>query len=91
MNSTPFVRQYGILLTNGVLFICVLPEIFASYLFFLFFRRSDQRFIARVMAMQIGKKGVNGPAQNTRQVDAMTDAHVQPNIADSRYPPHTGE
>lgn len=63
----------------------------ASYLFFLFFRRSDQRFIARVMAMQIGKKGVNGPAQNTRQVDAMTDAHVQPNIADSRYPHHTGE
>ena len=67
---------------------CVLPELFASYFFF---RRSDQRFIARVMAMQIGKKGVNGPAQNTRQVDAMTDAHVQPNIADSRYPPHTGE
>ena len=43
------------------------------------------------MAMQSGKNGVNGPAQNTRQVDAMTDAHVQPNIADSRYPPHTGE
>lgn len=65
-----------------------MPELFASYFFF---RRSDQRFIARVMAMQIGKKGVNGPAQKTRQADAMTDAHVQPNIAESRYPTHTGE
>ena len=63
-------------------------EIFASYFFF---RRSDQRFIAKVMAMQIGKNGVNGPAQKTRQAEAMTDAHVQPNIAESRYPPHTGE
>ena len=43
------------------------------------------------MAMQSGKNGVNGPAQNTRQVDAMTDAHVQPNIAESTYPTHTGE
>lgn len=41
--------------------------------------------------MQIGKNGVNGPAQKTRQAEAMTDAHVQPNIAESRYPTHTGE
>ena len=65
-----------------------LGRVFASYFFF---HRSDQRFIDRVMAMQIGKNGVNGPAQNTRQVDAMTDAHVQPKMAYSRYPPHTGE
>lgn len=41
--------------------------------------------------MHIGKKGVNGPAQKTRQAEAMTDAHVQPNIAESKYPTHTGE
>ena len=39
------------------------------------------RLMDSVIPMQIGKNGVNGPAQNTRQADAMTDAHFQPNTA----------
>ena len=44
-------------------------------------RRFVRRLMASVMPMQIGKKGVNGPAQKIKQTDAMIDAHFQPNSA----------
>lgn len=54
-------------------------------------KRSVNRLIDSVIAMQRGKNGVKGPAQNSRQADAITNAQFQSNSAWSRYPTHTGE
>ncbi len=53
--------------------------------------RSICRLIANVIPMHNGKNGVNGPAQKSRQADAITDPVFHPNRACSRYPPQTGK
>lgn len=68
---------------------------FSSFLslfsgFFLFFLFSNF-FIANVIAIQSGKNGVNGPAQNAAQAVAMTKNIFSLNMKYKRYPPHTGE
>ena len=41
-------------------------------------QHSPHRLMDNVMPMQIGKNGVNGPAQNIKQADDMIEAHFQP-------------
>ena len=54
-------------------------------------RCSIHRLMYKVMPIQIGKKGVNGSVQKSRQADAITDAHFQPNTILNKYHIHTGE
>lgn len=69
------------------------PSLFLSPYFlpcFSFFCLNFCR-IAKVIAKQMGKNGVNGPAQNNAYADAMIEPVFHPQIAWRRYPPQEGE
>ena len=47
--------------------------------------------INKVMPIQTGKNGVNGPAQKAKQMVAIVKHHCQPKMLCNRYPPQTGK